>query len=167
MKGLKKVLSYLCFTGLLCCALCQLGEVGGGGPVVLEVAAHQVTGSQGRHQAQLPSQHRGAHQSEDIVKNIVKNIMKNVHLTWRGWRRSGRGWLGAAPSPPTSPGRRTGRAGWCRRPQCRPDIRRVLLTSLQGNCLCVLPQKDVPNLKITLMNSSFICQSQKYLLLQP
>ena len=56
--------SYLCFTGLLC-ALCQLGEVGGGGPVVLEVAAHQVTGRQGGHQAQLPSQHRGAHQSED------------------------------------------------------------------------------------------------------
>ena len=57
-------LSYLCFTGLLC-ALCQLGEVGGGGPVVLEVAAHQVTSCQGGHQAQLPGQHRGAHQSED------------------------------------------------------------------------------------------------------
>ena len=53
----ERLLSYLCFTGLLC-ALCQLGEVGGGGPVVLEVAAHQVTSRQGRHQAQLPSQHQ-------------------------------------------------------------------------------------------------------------
>ena len=67
------MLPYLCFTGLLC-ALCQLGEVGGGGPVVLEVAAHQVTRSQGGHQAQLPSQHRGAHQSEDNKSEEYLNI---------------------------------------------------------------------------------------------
>ena len=82
----KKVLSYLCFTGLLC-ALCQLGEVGGSGPVVLEVTAHQVARRQGGHQAQLPGQHRGAHQSEDMVKNIVKNVMKNVIKNFILWLR--------------------------------------------------------------------------------
>ena len=80
------VVAYLRLVGLV-------GEVGhiGCGPVVLEMAPDEVTGSQGRHEAQLAGQHGGADNSGELGGVLARvggvRALDTEHLQTRGLGR--------------------------------------------------------------------------------